>query len=162
PGQNGDTMKATREDALSIWKAAVAAAGPFALVHDAVGELRSTTGRILVVGGGKAGAAMAAGAEAGLADVLDRCVGLLNVPEGGGRGGVESAQRQEQGGPCHGKNPPPPRPPRRQQPPHPGRRLWGDAATGPRPERPARGRGVVPAVGRRFGPVARASGGGVA
>jgi hydroxypyruvate reductase/glycerate 2-kinase len=74
-------MKATREDALSIWKAAVAAANPFALVRDAVGELRSTTGRILVVGGGKAGAAMAAGAEAGLADVLDRVDGLLNVPE---------------------------------------------------------------------------------
>ena len=38
--------------------------------------------RVLVVGGGKAGAAMAAGLEAVLADRLDRVEGLVNVPEG--------------------------------------------------------------------------------
>ena len=39
-------------------------------------------GRILVVGGGKAGAAMAAGVEAALHDRLDRVSGVVNVPEG--------------------------------------------------------------------------------
>jgi hydroxypyruvate reductase/glycerate 2-kinase len=38
--------------------------------------------RIIVIGGGKAGATMAAGAEAALADRLDRTVGVVNVPEG--------------------------------------------------------------------------------
>ena len=38
--------------------------------------------RVLVVGGGKAGAAMAAGAEAALANRLDRVAGIVNVPAG--------------------------------------------------------------------------------
>lgn len=44
-------------------------------------ELGSAT-RILVVGGGKAGAGMAAGLEAGLGTELPKVVGVLNVPAG--------------------------------------------------------------------------------
>jgi hydroxypyruvate reductase/glycerate 2-kinase len=76
-----------REHALAIWRAAVAAADPFELVRAALKEpqLRSALDgarRILVVGGGKAGPAMAAGVEAAVADWLDRVEGLLNVPAG--------------------------------------------------------------------------------
>jgi hydroxypyruvate reductase/glycerate 2-kinase len=74
-------MTPNRSDALRIWRAAVAAADPFTLVRDAASGLRPT-GRVLVVGGGKAGAAMAAGAEAGLAPYLTQVHGLVNVPEG--------------------------------------------------------------------------------
>jgi hydroxypyruvate reductase/glycerate 2-kinase len=76
-----------REHARAIWQAAVAAADPFALVRTALTEphtpLRTAVEaaeRIVVVGGGKAGAAMAAGGEAGLADRLDRVTGVVNVP----------------------------------------------------------------------------------
>ena len=77
----------TREQARAIWDAAVAAANPTELVRVALAgpDLHSAVdraGRILVVGGGKAGAAMAAGVEAALADWLDRVSGVLNVPEG--------------------------------------------------------------------------------
>lgn len=74
-------MTPTRDHALSIWQAAVDAALPVDLVRDAVRDL-TCRGRVLVVGGGKAGAAMAAGAEAGLSDRLDRVTGVVNVPEG--------------------------------------------------------------------------------
>jgi hydroxypyruvate reductase/glycerate 2-kinase len=76
-----------REHARMIWEAAVAAADPVALVRTALTELNTplrhaveVAERILVVGGGKAGAAMAAGAETGLADRLDRVSGVVNVP----------------------------------------------------------------------------------
>lgn len=75
-----------REHALSIWQAAVAAVDPYRLVREAMTELSALRealekpGRILVVGGGKAGAAMAAGVEEALADRLDRVAGLVNVP----------------------------------------------------------------------------------
>jgi hydroxypyruvate reductase/glycerate 2-kinase len=76
-----------REHARAIWQAAVDAADPFALVRDTLTnsshELRSSVAaaqRILVVGAGKAGAAMAAGVEAALADRLDRIAGIVNVP----------------------------------------------------------------------------------
>ena len=76
-----------RAHARSIWGAAVAAADPFELVRAALAgtELRRAVdhaGRILVVGGGKAGTAMAAGVEAALHDRLDRVSGVVNVPEG--------------------------------------------------------------------------------
>jgi hydroxypyruvate reductase/glycerate 2-kinase len=74
-----------RADALAIWSAGVAAADPYRRTRDALGEFRTQIDdaeRILVVGGGKAGAAMAAGLEAALANQLDRVVGLVNVPEG--------------------------------------------------------------------------------
>ena len=80
-------MSPLRAHARAIWQAAVAAADPFALVRDALTnpppELRSaltSAQRILVVGGGKAGAAMADGVEAALADRLDVIRGVVNVP----------------------------------------------------------------------------------
>ena len=77
----------SREHARAIWDAAVAAADPFALVRTALSgpDLRRAVeraGRVLVVGGGKAGAPMAAGVEAALAGRLDRVSGVVNVPEG--------------------------------------------------------------------------------
>ena len=85
-----NVLSPTREHARAIWDAAVAAANPFELVRTALArtELRQAVeraGRILVVGGGKAGAAMSAGAEAALADRLDRAAGVVNVPEGATR-----------------------------------------------------------------------------
>jgi hydroxypyruvate reductase/glycerate 2-kinase len=80
-------MNALREHAQAIWQAAVAAADPLELVRATLTdpptplrEALARPGRILVVGGGKAGAAMAAGSEAALADRLDRVRGVLNVP----------------------------------------------------------------------------------
>jgi hydroxypyruvate reductase/glycerate 2-kinase len=80
----------SREHARAIWQAAVAAADPFDLVRGALGgsDLRSLVeraDRILVVGGGKAGAPMAAGVEAALASRLERVAGVVNVPEGATR-----------------------------------------------------------------------------
>ena len=79
----------SRDQAIAIWKAAVAAADPLTLVRtaltDPVPALRSAleqARRILVVGGGKAGAGMAAGTEAALAGRREALVGLLNVPAG--------------------------------------------------------------------------------
>jgi hydroxypyruvate reductase/glycerate 2-kinase len=82
-----DTASPLRDQARSIWDAAVAAADPFALVREAFAkpELRpaaESATRILVVGGGKAGAPMAAGVEAALADRIDRVCGVVNVPDG--------------------------------------------------------------------------------
>lgn len=76
-----------REHARTIWQAAVAAVDPFELVRgalmnppQALAEALAGSGRILVVGGGKAGEAMAAGVEAALADRLDHLSGAVNVP----------------------------------------------------------------------------------
>ncbi len=76
-----------REHARAIWQAAVAAVDPFTLVRDALAQpdddlrpLLAGPGRALVVGAGKAGAAMAAGVEAALAERLDRVRGIVNVP----------------------------------------------------------------------------------
>jgi hydroxypyruvate reductase/glycerate 2-kinase len=81
-----------RDHALSIWTAAVDAVRPEPLVEGAVRrfppdwqEALRRAPRILVVGCGKAGAAMAAGLEAALADDLDKVTGLVNVPEGASR-----------------------------------------------------------------------------
>ena len=75
-----------RAEARAIWDTALAAAEPTALVRAAIsGGLRaelSDAPRILVVGGGKASAAMAAGLEEALADVLELVEGLVNVPAG--------------------------------------------------------------------------------
>jgi len=85
---------ALREDALAIWTAAVRAVDSERLVRGVVqrSNARLTIAghhidldrlrRLLVVGGGKAGAGMAAGLEAALGgDVVARFVeGLLNVP----------------------------------------------------------------------------------
>jgi hydroxypyruvate reductase/glycerate 2-kinase len=76
-----------REHAIAIWHAAVSAVDPFTLVRDALSQPHSVLrkalegpGRILVVGGGKAAAGMAAGVEAALGDSLDRLEGILNLP----------------------------------------------------------------------------------
>lgn len=77
-----------RDDATAIWDAARRAADPAALVRAAVAAdprfaaVRAAP-KVIVVGAGKAGAAMAGGLEAALADRLDALVGLVNVPEGG-------------------------------------------------------------------------------
>ena len=77
-----------RGRALAIWQAAVDAVLPEPLVarslsrdDPAIAPLFAAP-RILVAGAGKAGAGMAAGLEAALADRLDRVEGLVNVPEG--------------------------------------------------------------------------------
>ncbi len=86
--------RSLREDAFEVWSAGVAAVDSARLVQNAVrvrGEALSICDhefslsqirRICVVGGGKAGAGMAAGFEAALgAELVDRLVkGLVNVP----------------------------------------------------------------------------------
>jgi hydroxypyruvate reductase/glycerate 2-kinase len=77
-----------RHHARAIWDAAVAAVRPDELVRNAVTrpgplvDALAAARHVLVVGGGKAGAAMAAGLEQGLADRLDRVSGIVNVPAG--------------------------------------------------------------------------------
>ncbi|OWK47074.1 glycerate kinase type-2 family protein [Fimbriiglobus ruber] len=81
-----------REHALAIWSAAVEAVRPEPLVAAAVldfptawqAALRAAP-RVLVVGCGKAGAAMAAGLETGCEQYLPKLSGLVNVPEGSTR-----------------------------------------------------------------------------
>ncbi len=84
-----DTTPTLRDHARAIWQAAVDAADPVELIRDALTnpppDLRDALAharRILIVGGGKAGALMAAGAEAALAGQLDRVTGFVNVPAG--------------------------------------------------------------------------------
>lgn len=72
------------EQARDIWQIAVDAASPRTLIAKSltsglVAELRRAR-RILVLGGGKAGAAMSAALEECLADLLDRIEGVVNVP----------------------------------------------------------------------------------
>jgi glycerate 2-kinase len=76
-----------RSHARSIWQAAVDAAQPRDLIRTALSDpalplLKAVAQapRIVVVGGGKAGAAMSAGIEEVLANDLDRIEGLVNVP----------------------------------------------------------------------------------
>ena len=78
------SVEPAREQAVAIWRAAVEAVRPEPLVAAAVARELDRLGpaRILVVGAGKAGAGMAQGLEAALADHLDRVVGLVNVPAG--------------------------------------------------------------------------------
>ena len=72
-----------REHARAIWSAAVQAVRPEPLVRAALTELADTlrtAPRILVLGAGKAAAAMAAAVELVLADQLDRIEGIVNIP----------------------------------------------------------------------------------
>src|SRR5262245_48076295 len=76
-----------REHARSIWQAAVDAARADLLLGDVLARppLRDALAdarRVLVVGAGKAGAAMSAAVEDALADRLDRVEGVVNVPAG--------------------------------------------------------------------------------
>jgi len=77
-----------RTQAEAIFAAAVDAVRPEPLIAKAVAsfsiewhEALSKAQRILVVGGGKAGASMAAGLETALGDHLAKVQGLVNVPE---------------------------------------------------------------------------------
>jgi hydroxypyruvate reductase/glycerate 2-kinase len=81
------TSASLRQQARTVWDAAVAAANPEILVRDALAdpaplmrEALAVAERILVVGAGKAGAPMAAGAEEALLGLLDRVTGVVNVP----------------------------------------------------------------------------------
>ncbi|HEX3152775.1 MAG TPA: DUF4147 domain-containing protein [Gemmataceae bacterium] len=73
-------------DALAIWHAAVEAVRPGDLLaayfrsDKRLREAVESAKRIVVVGAGKAGAAMAEGLETVLADQLDKVVGIVNVP----------------------------------------------------------------------------------
>lgn len=74
-----------REDARAIWQAAVDAARPEALLRPALHEPTlqaslTAARRILVVGAGKAGAAMSASVEAALPELLPKIEGAVNVP----------------------------------------------------------------------------------
>lgn len=74
-----------RSHARAIWQAAVDAVRPGPLVRQALAEpdlsqALGTAKRIIVVGAGKAGAAMCAAVEEGLSGRLDRLVGVVNVP----------------------------------------------------------------------------------
>ena len=89
-----ETASRLRRDAIAIWQAGVAAVDSERLVrervHFAGGRLEvadhafelAPTSRIVAVGAGKAGAGMAAGLEAALADTpaFDRLTGWVNVP----------------------------------------------------------------------------------
>ncbi|HEY7156577.1 MAG TPA: DUF4147 domain-containing protein [Gemmataceae bacterium] len=82
-----DSSAHLRQHARAIWQAAVTAVDPFELVRGALtnpppalAEALAGSGRILVVGGGKAGAAMAAGVEAALSEQGHRLAGVVNVP----------------------------------------------------------------------------------
>ena len=84
-------MADLRRDAEAIWSAAVRAVAPERLVAGCAAALRDAVAaaeRVVVVGGGKAAAGMAAGIEAVLGpDLLERhgVRGLVSVPEGCGR-----------------------------------------------------------------------------
>ncbi len=80
-----ESLSVLRSHACSIWQAAVGAARPedlvrAALADPALGDALAGARRILVVGAGKAGAAMSAGVEEALSGCLDRIEGLVNVP----------------------------------------------------------------------------------
>ena len=74
-----------RTDAVAIWTAGVDAVRParlFGSVADRLRSLAASANRVLVVGCGKAGSAMAAELEAALAGELGKVEGIVNVPEG--------------------------------------------------------------------------------
>jgi hydroxypyruvate reductase/glycerate 2-kinase len=76
-----------RDHALAIWQAAVDAVHPSKLIPEAIAnssfgiqEAMSHAPRILVVGAGKAGAAMGAALENTLPNLVTRIEGIVNVP----------------------------------------------------------------------------------
>jgi hydroxypyruvate reductase/glycerate 2-kinase len=75
-----------RSDARAIWDAALATSDPVACVRSQLAptgalcdEIKNSR-RIVVVGGGKAAAAMALGVEDALADRIGDVIGIVNVP----------------------------------------------------------------------------------
>ena len=89
------TQQQLREDALAIWRAGVEAVGSERLIGETISVANGVLqigehpigldeiSRIVVVGAGKAGAGMAAGIEAALAEIADdkQLQGWVNVPE---------------------------------------------------------------------------------
>ena len=74
-------VEVLRHHARAIWDAAVEAVRPAPLVRDALVDLDlGAAPRLLVLGAGKAGAAMAEAVESALVDRLDRIEGIVNVP----------------------------------------------------------------------------------
>jgi hydroxypyruvate reductase/glycerate 2-kinase len=79
-------MMSPRDDALAIWHAAVDAVRPGDLLpaylaRDAsIPKAISSAKRILIVGAGKAGAAMSEALETALTGHLDKVIGIVNVP----------------------------------------------------------------------------------
>jgi glycerate 2-kinase len=76
-----------RDHARAIWQSAVDAARPEPLIRDTLADpsLHDTLAsarRLIVVGAGKAGAAMSAAVEATLPQYLERTHGVVNVPAG--------------------------------------------------------------------------------
>src|SRR6266853_621278 len=76
-----------RDHALAVWQAAVDAVHPSKLIPEAIAnpsfgiqEAMSHAPRILVVGAGKAGAAMGAALENALPNLVKRMEGIVNVP----------------------------------------------------------------------------------
>lgn len=72
-----------RRDARAIWDAAVEVVRPGPLVSQALTDLAESlrdARRIVVLGAGKAGAAMAEAVERALPDQLERMEGIVNVP----------------------------------------------------------------------------------
>jgi hydroxypyruvate reductase/glycerate 2-kinase len=82
-----DAAAKLRCDARAIWDAAVAAVRPDGLMRRALAhssqhlaQALQEARRIIVVGAGKAGAAMSGALENSLADLVDRIEGIVNVP----------------------------------------------------------------------------------
>jgi glycerate 2-kinase len=71
----------SREHALAIWNAAVDAVRPGPLLRATLNVLEAAP-RIIVMGAGKAGAAMSVALEDALADRIDTVTGWVNVPAG--------------------------------------------------------------------------------
>src|SRR5262245_37627342 len=77
------TASTRRQHALDIWQAALTAVRPEPLVRQAMSEFQADVAqakRIVVVGAGKAGSAMARGLENALSNSLHLVEGLVNVP----------------------------------------------------------------------------------
>lgn len=74
----------SRERARSIWNAAVDAVRPETLLREALADLAfvNEAPRIVVLGAGKAGAAMSVALENALGDQIDKISGWVNIPEG--------------------------------------------------------------------------------
>lgn len=93
-------MEALRRDAEQIWMTALRAVAPERLVAartEALREAVAASDRVVVVGGGKAAAGLAAGIEAALGEgLLERhdVTGLVSVPEGCGRSLARIAVRE--------------------------------------------------------------------
>lgn len=74
-------MTPTREQAMAIWNAGLGAVRPASLFAGRLDDLGlREANRLLVVGGGKAGAAMAEAFEGWLGDGVAKAEGLVNVP----------------------------------------------------------------------------------